>query len=285
MRLRLFLLALVCGCSESKSGSASSTVDDDTSNDDATTRVCKRGLAYGESSENDLRALSPRVGWWYNWAASPNAEVASVYAEAGTEYVPMIWGSAFDVDDATASIPSDAKYLLGFNEPNFGSQASIPADEAAALWPKLEAIADARGLELVAPAVNFCGGDCNATSPFDYLQSFFDACDGCRVDFIAAHWYACDRSALSWYLGELESFGKPIWLTEFACLDGDDTSTTQQATYMADALDLLENDPQVFRYAWFTGRYDSVPSINLLGEDGELTELGRQYVDASSSCD
>ena len=47
---------------------------------------------------------------------------------------------------------------------------------------------------------------------------------------------------------------------------------------MTEAVDYLENEPAVFRYAWFSGRNNEIPNINLLGASGQLTELGRLYV-------
>ena len=35
----------------------------------------------------------------------------------------------------------------------------------------------------------------------------------------------------------------------------------------------------VYRYAWFTGRRPDFPRIDLLGADGQLTPLGRAYLD------
>lgn len=241
---------------------------------------CKRGVAYGYHSVDDMRALSDGVWWWYNWAPRPDTDVRNDYASLGFEFVPMIWGGNFDDDRIDDELVSDARYLLGFNEPNFFAQANLSPSEAAALWPRVEAIADAHDLEIVSPAVNFCGPaqSCHDTDPFDYLDAFFAACSDCRVDYIAAHWYACDGPALTWYLGELKQYGKPIWLTEFSCGDGADRSLEKQKAYMEDALAILEADDDVFRYAWFAGRTTAIPNVDLLDESGELTELGELYV-------
>nr|WP_255216743.1 glycoside hydrolase family protein [Pseudenhygromyxa sp. WMMC2535] len=242
-------------------------------------------MAYGYHSLADLEVLSPSVSWWYNWATTPDEGTDPGYAALGFEFVPMVWGSWFDVDEVLAAIPDDAEALLGFNEPNFFSQANISAEEAAALWPSLETIADAGQLKLISPAVNYCGGGCWSEDPFVYLDAFFAACEDCRIDAIAVHWYACDGPALEWYLGEMAQYGKPIWLTEFSCGDGDDLSLETQLTYMADALAILEADPLVERYAWFAGRTEVIPNVSLLGADGELTELGELYVSAPAACD
>ncbi|TKD12063.1 hypothetical protein E8A74_05470 [Polyangium fumosum] len=247
--------------------------------------ACKRGVAYGYHSVADLTALSKGIGWWYNWATKPdNTDVADAHAGLGVEYVPMAWGEASLVG-LSAEVPADARHLLGFNEPNFGSQANLTPTQAAALWPQIEDFAEQHDLVIVSPAVNFCGGTCNVADPFEWLDQFFAACQGCTVDAIAMHWYACDGSALTWYLQQFESkYTQKLWLTEFSCLDGSDTSEPAQQAYMKAALAILEADPRVERYAWFTGRSDFTPSIDLLGADGELTPLGQTYVNAPASC-
>ncbi len=245
-------------------------------------RGCKRGVAYGFKSPGDLNALSPASGWWYNWSLQPDSTASG--AAATSEFVPMVWGKNFTVDDAVQKIPAGAKYLLGFNEPNFYSQANLTAQEAAALWPQLEEIAQRRNLKLVSPAVNYCGGGCNETDPFVYLDAFFAACPSCRVDYVAAHWYACTADALTTTLERFKKYGRPIWLTEFSCGDQADRSLAVQEKYMRAAVTILENDPQVFRYSWFSGRTSAIPNVDLLGGEGQLTELGDEYVGLPSVC-
>ena len=90
----------------------------------------------------------------------------------------------------------------------------------------------------------------------------------------------CDLSALSWYIDKFKKYGKPIWLTEFACGDKphDQITLAVQKTYMTAAVNYLENEPAVARYSWFSGRNNEIPNINLLGADGQLTELGALYL-------
>ena len=248
---------------------------------------CKRGIAYGHHTVADLTAIQSSVAWWYNWADRPDVDLRDgAYRTAGVEYLPMIWGATFDADDVIANIPADTEWLLGFNEPNFGSQADISASAAAALWPEVERVADTLGLSIVSPAVNFCGGDCQDTSPFDYLDDFFAACDGCRVDAVAFHIYvgcnpAGDNKA-EWLINHIETykarFSQPLWLTEFACDDAG--SFADQVAFMEDAVAYLESEPRIARYAWFSGRFEGIPYVDLLGDDGELTPLGEAYVNA-----
>lgn len=243
---------------------------------------CKRGVAYGfdpASAPDDIAALSDGVTWFYGWSPSPSGSVSGAYVAQQVEFVPMVWGGQFDVDDLVGRIPDGARYLLGFNEPNFYSQANLTPEEAAALWPQLEEVADRRGLKLVSPALNYCGGGCNEEDPFAWLDRFFEACDGCRVDYIAAHWYACHLDALKWYVSQFDKYGLPIWLTEFSCGDEGAQPVEVQQAYMAAALDYLEQEPKVFRYAWFSARTKAIQNVDLLaGGGGARTVLGDDYV-------
>jgi len=211
------------------------------------------------------------------------ASTETQYHQDGIEYVPMIWNGVDlnSVSDTINSIPQGAQYLLGFNEPNFYAQANMPASTAASLWPQLEQVANSRGLKIVGPAVNYCGGGCWETDPFVYLDEFFAACTNCQVDYVAAHVYSCTADALQTYLTNLKQYGKPIWITEIACAQWDPAWQNNQQfilDYMQQAVLILENDPQVFRYAWFSGRTTGIPMVNVLGNTGQLTELGASYV-------
>jgi hypothetical protein len=123
------------------------------------------------------------------------------------------------------------------------------------------------------------------TNPFDWLDQFFAACTGCKVDYIALHWYSCTGSALTNYIQEAESkYTQDIWLTEFSCAQVSDTSEPAQETYMNTVLPLLEADPRIYRYSWFTGRSTGNANVDLLGADGTLTPLGQIYVSSPQAC-
>jgi hypothetical protein len=246
--------------------------------------ACKRGVAFGRNTAAGLTALSSKVTWWYNWSPAPETAVRDVYRNLNVEFVPMIWDETRYA--GATSIPSGAKTLLGFNEPNFFSQANLSAAQAAAEWPNLEQIARDRGLKLASPAVNYCGpaSSCHDTNPFNYMSTFLGACTGCQVDYLAVNWYACDLPALQSYIGQWKSKfpTKKIWLTEFACGDGTDRSLAKQEQYMQSAIPYLEGEPQVAKYAWFADA-NAIPNVALTDAAGALTELGRIYTSLSSN--
>lgn len=251
----------------------------------------KRGIAYGNNTSTDLGLLAQGISWWYNWSDSPESSVLSSYSGLGMDFVPMAWNGNFNkqrLRDFLLTHP-DVKYILGFNEPNFTSQANMTPSQAAAKWPEIEAIADEFGLKIVGPAVNYCGtcvseGGTTYNDPFKYLDDFFWSCSNCRVDYIAIHSYMNTVGALSWYVGEFKRFGKPIWVTEFAGWENNNNinSAANQESFLIGAVDFLESDPDVFRYSWFTGRttggYGTYPYIDLLKSGGGLTDLGNTYL-------
>jgi hypothetical protein len=244
-------------------------------------RSPKRGLAYGHLTEKDLQVLEPGVSWWYNWYHQPENTVSNVYQNYGFEFVPMAWNGGYNKTGLMnfLSAHPDVKYILGWNEPNFLSQANMTPSQAAAGWKDLEAIADSFHLKIVGPAVNYCDVCVDSiTDPVAYLDSFFIKCPDCRVDYIAVHNYMGNVSALQWYIGLFKKYGKPIWLTEFANWENNPT-VQQQKSYLIGAVDYLESDTSVFRYAWFTGRYSGAPYIALLAStSGVLTDLGKTYI-------
>lgn len=251
------------------------------------TKSPKKGVAFGYHTEPDLSIISKGASWWYNWNDVPDEEVAGVYQEYDMDFVPMAWNGSFNENRLRRFLDEHpgVKFLLGFNEPNFRSQANMTPSQAAAVWPRLEAIADEYNLKLVSPAVNYCDvcveeNGVVFSDPYQYLDAFFEACNGCRVDYIAAHSYMCYAGPLKGYIDGFKKYGKPIWLTEFACWDQQTITLDMQKSFMIGALDLLENDTSVFRYSWFTGdRSQKWPYIDLYDKTpGKLTELGELYL-------
>jgi Glycosyl hydrolase catalytic core len=253
---------------------------------------CKRGMATNTAPSSAFApsASLPGVAWWYDW--SNQASSGGSGNGAAIEFDPMLWGGA----SLNGAIPAGSRYLLGFNEPNFKAQANLTAAQAAADWPTVEA--KANGIPIVSPAVNYCGSASNSsgcsdpsvTDPYTYLKDFFADCAGCKVDHVAVHWYNCDLPSLRAYLegnvdagGGLQGFvqfGKPIWLTEFAC-DSSHSVADQQA-YMQAAVPYLEGNPHVFRYSWFSA--SPIPNALLMNPDGSPTDLGKTYAALPSTC-
>ncbi|WP_339614882.1 glycosyl hydrolase [uncultured Gilvimarinus sp.] len=249
-------------------------------------KSAKRGLGFGHHSEADFAAISEGISWWYNWSHKPDVQIAEVYQNYGVEFAPMAWNGGFDdaaMREYIAAHP-DVKYILAFNEPNFLEQANMTPSQAAAEWPRLEAIADEFGLKIVSVAMNYCG-ECNSEGgttyydPIDYFDDFFDVCPDCRVDAISIHAYMEDAGGVEWYVNRFKKYNKPIWMTEFSHWK-DWTTLEDQKRFLIQVVDSFENDDDLERYAWFTGRRNGHPYNGLFDyrQSGVLTELGSIYV-------
>ena len=253
-------------------------------------KSAKRGVAYDVAAQADLQALAPGVSWWYNWAARPNIALPSNAAsQAAMDYIPMLWNASYDPATVEAYIEAnpDIKYLLVLNEPNLVDQADMTPAQAAAAWPGYEAVARAVGAEIVGPAITW-GTMANYADPVVWMDAFiaaYQAANGGRspqIDYIAFHWY---DYGLPDQLDRLKKYGKPFWVTEMANWHNGDGSAAidtlaKQEAQMTDMVATCESRPDVFRYAWFTGRWASDAHFtSLLGANpGDLTDLGKLYL-------
>jgi hypothetical protein len=275
--LMLTAAAGLCGCGGSPTTSS------------AGSKSAKRGVAYDLASPADLAALSPGVSWWYNWSPRPNSAVPADYAARySTDFYPMLWNGNFNASDIVTYLRANPsiKYMLVLNEPNLVSQANVTPQQAAQFWPSYEAVAAQTGVKIVGPAITW-GTMPNYQDPVNWLDAFYaayQAANGNRnpqIDYLAFHWYDYGLKA---QLDRLGKYGKSFWVTEFANWhsqnDGSQIVTlAAQQAQMTDMVATCESRVDVFRYAWFTGRWNPDPHFtSLLGASGQLTGLGQTYL-------
>jgi len=236
-----------------------------------------------------MAALAPGVSWWYGWGSKPNGNTpADPVAAYGMDFVPMLWNDDFNAADVTAWLKARpaVKHLLLLNEPNLSGQATMTPQKAAGVWPRYEKIAADTGVKLVGPQITY-GNLAGFTTPVAWLDAFYTAyrsANGGRdphIDYIGFHWY---DYGLAGKLDELLKYNKPFWVTEFANWHNGDGSAQidtveKQKAQMTDMVATCENRADVFRYAWFTGRWsDDTHHTSLLGANGVLTSLGQHYL-------
>jgi len=248
----------------------------------------KRGIAIENSklSSKALASLAGAVSWGYGWGSSTGGiPDVDAWDSCGIQWIPMIHGAGSIAPAEARGIAKSRRALLGFNEPNFPEQANLSPQHAASLWGRVEKLAAAAGIKtLVSPAMNFAHID-----PIKWLKEFFHACRGCQVDAIAFHSYTCYGKWLRDHIDLYKQFSKPLWLTEFACSDPaapERLSVEGQKAYMREAIPLLERDPDIHMYSWFSyfgdeWAYPIVSGRNgdagLVHANGQLSELGNFY--------
>ena len=253
-------------------------------------KSAKRGIAYDLATEQDMAALAPGVSWWYDWGLRPNSGAPADHATRfGMDFIPMLWGD-FDAVQVLAFLQAhpDIRYLLLLNEPNLTDQANLTPTQAAQLWPRYEAIAAQTGVQLVGPAITW-GTMPGFADPVVWLDAFYAAYRAAngnrdpRIDYLGFHWY---DYGLKDQLDRLKKYGKPFWVTEFANWHNGDgsaqiDSVEKQMAQMTEMVALCESRADVFRYAWFTGRWTQGGDphhTSLLAANGQLTALGTHYL-------
>lgn len=197
------------------------------------------------------------ASWFCNWSADPQGV-------RGGEFVPMIWGAGNVNQQELDRAKAAGSTLLAFNEPDLDGQATMPVEQALDLWPKLQGTGMRLGAPAVASGADRAGG---------WLDRFMRgaAQRGYRVDFVPVHWYGADFSPAateqlrSYVRAVHERYRKPVWVTEYALTDFSQgspryPSERQQAEFARSSVSMLDGEPAVERYAWFTLSTEASPT-------------------------
>ena len=282
----LFCSIVVLGCQKNEIGVGPVPGESQVTNN-PDTAIQKKGVAYTNKAKDWSYKTSDLAPFWmYSWGNELRDEIPD-----NVEYVPMFWGKGSVTDDNINRIKGliadgKVKYVLGFNEPDNGTQANMTVDEAIALWPKLESL----GVPIGSPAT--VGPD----NP--WMQEFMQKADaqGLRVDFVTVHSYG--GLNVSNFIQKLkfahETYGnRPVWVTEFAVADWSATtvddnkySMQQVVQFMQDATNGMNQIDWVQRYAWFDGNgRPALASSSLFDENDNITALGDVYAAINANPD
>jgi len=245
----------------------------------------KAGLGWSDGNSDNIRVLTGNtvgntpVSWIYTWSAY-SVQAASTI---GLDFVPMLWGSStassFE-SQLNSGAFSNSTAVLGFNEPDQSGQSNMSPGTAVSLWWQyINPLKSSHGLRLGAPAVS------SANSGLPWLQNFVSQCSGCSIDFIPIHWYGSNPAYFQSYVQNIyNTFGKPIWVTEFACVQyvSSDPACDQNGvdTFLQQTVTWLYAQNYVERFAWF-GAMRSVPS-GIPSYDALLTSNGNSLSQAGS---
>eukprot|EP00937_MAST-01D_sp_MAST-1D-sp2_P007251 g7251.t1 len=255
------------------------------------------GFVKKPSTCQDAAALNLADSWYYSWLSNPwgGQNLCKQAFAAGNltarEFVPMIIGRGI-TGNLVPSYQADwrkanAKYLLGYNEPDYGNGHNHPhmmsARAAAQDWPNVQRIAAQFDppLVLVAPSVSSNGPDAwDADGASPWLDYFLGNCthevpdcDPSLIKYLGMHDYVGDVDKLKRRVsGAVQRYGgRKVWLTEIAITKwGAPPPRAAQDAYLRQLLPYLDGSDDVFRYAWFTAR--NVPNqqnggSNLLPSD------------------
>ena len=254
-------------------------------------KSAKRGVSFnfGQLPDNDIPLLGPACSWSYNWGSGTSSQAFDLFHDYGMDFCPMAWNANWNEDtfrQFKAAHP-ECEYLLAYNEPNLTDQANMIPSVAAEDWPRLVAIARELNMKLIAPAMNY-GTLQGYHDPWKWYDEFFSqpgvSLDD--VDGIALHCYMGSAQAMKDFVDKFRKYGKPIWLTEFCNWANNSISADMQLKYMVEAINLLEADDHVFRYAWFIPRGHGENQCHNSLLSGQkpfgLTDLGKVFVNMST---
>ncbi|KAL4797652.1 hypothetical protein BDV19DRAFT_42239 [Aspergillus venezuelensis] len=239
----------------------------------ATASHPKRGAAYNEPSLVQALSDSGAVSWAYDWNMYTMGDLPS-----GVEFVPMLWGSKMFTGWWTAIqtiLNSGSTHILGFNEPDMASQASMSSSDAAGYYK--EYITKFNGqAKLVSPAVTNGVGD---DMGLNWMRNFLNSCTDCDISALAVHWYGDSADDFKSFVEEAvalqEEFGiSETWVTEFALnSDMSGSGATQTSVdFLNEVLPWLDAQDAVARYAYFM-----CADGYLLSNGNQLSISGKAY--------
>jgi hypothetical protein len=192
----------------------------------------------------------------------------------------MLWGNDQTADFQRLVVGGYANAALGPNEPDLSGQSNLSPGDAASLWWKYMQPLKNQGYRLGSPAVT------SGSSGKPWLQQFLDSsCAGCSVDFVTIHWYGTDAQAFIAYVQDFHTtFGKNIWVTEFACQDfagGPQADLAQINAFMKTVTEFMDGADYVEQYFAF-GFMQNMGNVNpldqLMGGNNLPNALGNLYL-------
>lgn len=243
----------------------------------------RRGFADVNASYEYLQAVN--AGWYYGWRPDKPPGAGNFDAQ----FVPMIWGgyqaNQFEIDRILGY--GDVQSVLGFNEPERPDQANMTVGDAIAAWRTLSA---GTGIDLISPGVADTGG---ANGGQAWLANFMGQAnaEGLKVDGVAFHWYGASTpndaiGAANSFISRVDSYhnsyGLPVWITEFGIIDWGGNYTTEEmraanATFLDNVIPRLESRNYVAGYAFYNWTGDTTL---IEGSPLTPTNVGENYVGA-----
>lgn len=273
--------------------------------------VSKKGLALGGDMSDKISLKKLNASWYYNWATT--AFENSI--DEDVAHVPMMWGDGDDNKEAMKDLQSNSNYVLGFNEPDIGTQANMNVAKGIRVWNEYIL---PLGKRTVSPAPANPNGASQWITDFLNGLTVFKTEDGEEMKYLPGdpgepyflEGTDCDAIAVHYYRGTTDveglltsvksvwdAYHKPIWVTEVSVMGRKGTTydysydapgaREKVKTFVEGMVENLDSLPYVERYAWFPYDVESkndIDDINGAGAtamfeyaSGLYTDLGIRY--------
>ena len=225
-------------------------------------RVDAQSTKRGVSGNLSEQANGMNSRWNYRWHFTDPADDDYNHSE----WVPMLFAGYSDAwlnnaIDYILDRSDRTQFVLGFNEPERTNQGFTTLDRAVEAWQLIENRFAGTGIQLVSPAVS------DNAHGRQWLADFMSRVEAndLQVDAIAFHWYgnvninnpvASGNQFLARVDDYHNTYGRPVWITEFAGVDWGSQYTEEQmanfnAAFLEHVIPELEARDHVHRYAWF----------------------------------
>lgn len=163
------------------------------------------------------------------------SHTASWFIPSGISFYPMLWSnSGKRVEDWKKYVLNDrnsqqnkAKVAMGPNEVNQGGQGQMNPDQACQLFRQyLIPLKDEDGWKIIGASTN------GAPDGIQWMKQFKSKCSDVyeKIDADSLHFYGTDpQKAIQYFQEWHNTFQKPIFITETACMNYDGSQTPNQS--------------------------------------------------------
>jgi hypothetical protein len=236
----------------------------------------KAGIAGGDA----YPFLKDHIGWWYDWSPKPSKPGKPVA-------VPMLWGvGTADSTDAARlaefkKIRVPPRFVLAYEEPDCppgSGSAGVSVAAGAAHWESLIAPLGRKGTLMGSPAM------CKQADE-TWLAEFRSKIST-QWDFTAIH---INKNSIAGAKKDIDhywnKYRKPIWVTEFACVDDHNgfrpcTDQREIDAFINAIVPFLEAHEHVYAYAYSNGL--GLGNVWPLMNGRSLSASGKTYLAAIS---
>ena len=205
----------------------------------------------------------------------------------------MLWGlGRVNHDDDWARfqafknvMPGSAPFVMGFNEPDFsgsGSSGVIPIADAAAAWEQYLAPHAQAGAKLISPSMAMQAQE-------TWLGPFLKAIKT-QPDIIAVHIFQNTMDGVKAVLDHFAQYGKPMWITEFACINYQGPSPVycdqdQVDSMLNSMVQLFESDSRVAAYSVSDASNGPFGDLTPNQSGQSLSATGKSYLASVQQAD
>ncbi|KAF8071823.1 glycosyl hydrolase catalytic core-domain-containing protein [Lyophyllum atratum] len=236
----------------------------------------KAGIAGGDA----YPFFKDHIGWWYDWTPNPMKSGKPVG-------IPMLWGGGTaDATDAARlaafkKISTPPTYVLAYEEPDCppgSGSAGMSVSSGVAGWESLIVPLGKKGSIMVSPSM------CKQADETWLAQ--FKSKISMEWDITSIH---INKNNLAGVKKDIEhywnTYKKPIWVTEFACVNDKDgftpcTNQDEINAYINDIVPYLQSHERVYAYAYSNGL--GLGNVWPLMHGGSLSASGKTYLAAIS---